>query len=65
MRKVGLIQIIVNAANNPENIHNGKVNWDWVSADVYLLDKVHNLNHDYEVLDHTINTYAEAYEQTA
>ena len=64
MRKVGIIALIKKAMANEENIHwDGTINWNWVSADVYIDNSEQKLGHDEDTLHEVINAYADLYER--
>ena len=61
MKKVGIVELIVKAVANEENIHDGEINWNWVMADVYMDNSEQKLGHDQNHMHEVVNAYANNY----
>ena len=56
MRKLTIKDLIKKAIANPENIHDGQINWNWVSADVYMDNIELKLGFNENTLHEVINS---------
>ena len=55
MNKPTIKDLIKKAVANKENRHDGQVNWNWVSADVYMDNAELKLGYDEDTLHEVIN----------
>ena len=55
MNKPTIKDLIKKAVANEENIHDEQVNWNWVSADVYMDNAELKLGYDEDTLHEVIN----------